>query len=148
MARWKTIMKETHELYNVPYLGNKMGQSCLPWQRPLFHFPYPPPRLSPGRQPGLTKTNLSKQKPTFSSKPQSRQNWVNKPLKAITTFWNPPVTTIPTAFHKAETANPKTSCRLSTGLRPTRPLLKALTLEEWRKACLTSKSLLKNRELM
>ena len=55
-------MKETHELCKVPWIGHKKGQSCLPRQRSLFHFPYPP-RWSPGRQPGLTKTNEPKQTP-------------------------------------------------------------------------------------
>ena len=42
---------------------------------------------------------------------------------------NARIQNLSTAHQKAETADPKTSCRLSTGYRPKRSLLKALAPE-------------------
>lgn len=133
-ARRETVMKETHELCKVPWIGHKKGQSCLPRQRSLFHFPYPP-QVVPWKTTRVNKnqraqTNPRAEKTGLSNlQPREGKTGITNLSKQITNFWRPPVTTYPTARQKAETADPKTSCRLSNGYRPKRSLLKALAPE-------------------
>lgn len=117
-------------------------------------FPLPlPPQVVPWKTTRVNKnqraqTNPRAEKTGLSNlQPREGKTGITNLSKQITNFWRPPVTTYPTARQKAETADPKTSWRLSTGYRPKRSLLKALAPEWWRKASLTRKCLRKKQRI-
>lgn len=93
---WKRLMSSA----KCPGKDTKRDNPACQDRDP-FSTSLTPPRWSPGRQPGLTKTNEPKQTPeqrklgyqTYN--PEKVKTGITNLSKQITNFWRPPVTQTP-----------------------------------------------------